>query len=72
MEDICVLKEKYDKGEIKQKELTKDQRIQIGKLYDNEIVEIDKEIKSLDLEIEEYKNKLINIIEKLKNNKKMS
>ncbi len=72
MEDICVLKEKYDKGEIKQEELTKDQRIQIGKLYDNEIVEIDKEIKSLDLEIEEYKNKLINIIEKLKNNKKMS
>ena len=72
MEEICVLKEKYDKGEIKQEELTKDQRIQIGKLYDNEIVEIDKEIKSLDLEIEEYKNKLINIIEKLKNNKKMS
>ena len=72
MEDICVLKEKYDKGEIKQEELTKDQRIQIGKLYDNEIVEIDKKIKSLDLEIEEYKNKLINIIEKLKNNKKMS
>ena len=72
MEDICVLKEKYDKGEIKQEELTKDQRIQIGKLYDNKIVEIDKEIKSLDLEIEEYKNKLINIIEKLKNNKKMS
>ena len=72
MEDICVLKEKYDKGEIKQEELTKDQRIQIGKLYDNEIVEIDKEIKSLDLEKEEYKNKLINIIEKLKNNKKMS
>ncbi len=72
MEDICVLKEKYDKGEIKQEELTKEQRIQIGKLYDNEIVEIDKEIKSLDLEIEEYKNKLINIIEKLKNNKKMS
>ena len=72
MEDICVLKEKYDKGEINQEELTKDQRIQIGKLYDNEIVEIDKEIKSLDLEIEEYKNKLINIIEKLKNNKKMS
>ena len=71
MEDICVLKEKYDKGEIKQEELTKDQRIQIGKLYDNEIVEIDKEIKSLDLEIEEYKNKLINIIEKLKNNKKI-
>ena len=28
MEDICVLKEKYDKGEIKQEELTKDQRIQ--------------------------------------------
>ena len=72
MEDICVLKEKYDKGEIKQEELTKDQRIQIGKLYDNEIVEIDKEIKSLDLEIEEYKKKIINIIEKLKNNKKMS
>lgn len=72
MEEICVLKEKYDKGEIKQEELTKEQRIQIGKLYDNEIVEIDKEIKSLDLEIEEYKNKLINIIEKLKNNKKMS
>ena len=72
MEDICVLKEKYDKGEIKQEELTKEQRIQIGKLYDNEIVEIDKEIKSLDLEIEAYKNKLINIIEKLKNNKKMS
>ena len=72
MEDICVLKEKYDKGEIKQEELTKEQRIQIGKLYDNEIVEIDKEIKSLDLEIYEYKNKLINIIEKLKNNKKMS
>ena len=72
MEDICVLKEKYDKGEIKQEELTKDQRIQIGKLYDNEIVEIDKQIKSLDLEIEEYRNKLINIIVKLKNNKKMS
>ena len=36
------------------------------------VVKIDKEIKSLDLEIEEYKNKLINIIEKLKNNKKMS
>ena len=72
MENINILKEKYDKGEIKQEELTKEQRIQIGKLYDNEIVEIDKEIKSLDLEIEEYKNKLINIIEKLKNNKKMS
>ena len=69
MEDICVLKEKYDKGEIKQEELTKDQRIQIGKLYDNEIEEIDKEIKSLDLQIKEYKNKLISIIEKLKSNK---
>lgn len=69
MEDICVLKEKYDKGEIKQEELTKEQRVQIGKLYDKEIEEIDNEIKSLDLEIEEYKNKLINIIEKLKSNK---
>ena len=69
MEDICVLKEKYDKGEIKQEELTKEQRVQIGKLYDKEIEEIDKEIKSLDLQIEEYKNKLISIIEKLKSNK---
>ncbi len=69
MENINILKEKYDKGEIKQEELTKEQRVQIGKLYDKEIEEIDNEIKSLDLEIEEYKNKLINIIEKLKSNK---
>ena len=69
MENINILKEKYDKGEIKQEELTKEQRVQIGKLYDKEIEEIDKEIKSLDLQIEEYKNKLINIIEKLKSNK---
>ena len=69
MENINILKEKYDKGEIKQEDLTKEQIIQIGKLYDKEIEEIDKEIKSLDIEIEEYKNKLIDIIEKLKNNK---
>ena len=69
MENINILKEKYDKGEIKQEELTKEQRVQIGKLYDKEIEEIDNEIKSLDLEIEEYKNKLISIIEKLKSNK---
>ena len=69
MENINILKEKYDKGEIKQEELTKEQRVQIGKLYDKEIEEIDKEIKSLDLQIEEYKNKLISIIEKLKSNK---
>lgn len=69
MENINILKEKYDKGEIKQEELTKEQRVQIGKLYDKEIEGIDNEIKSLDLEIEEYKNKLINIIEKLKSNK---
>ena len=69
MENINILKEKYDKGEIKQEELTKEQRVQIGKLDDKEIEEIDKEIKSLDLQIEEYKNKLISIIEKLKSNK---
>lgn len=69
MENINILKEKYDKGEIKQEELTKEQRVQIGKLYDKEIEEIDNEIKSLDLQIEEYKNKLISIIEKLKSNK---
>ena len=63
------LKEKYDKGEIKQEELTREQRIQIGKLYDKEIAQTKEDIDDLDIEIEIYKNKLIDIIEKLKNNK---
>ncbi len=69
MENIQILKEKYDKGEIKQEELTREQRIQIGKLYDKEIAQTKEDIDDLDIEIEIYKNKLIDIIEKLKNNK---
>lgn len=70
MENIEVLKERYDKGEIKQEDLTKQQRIEIGKIYDRQIAETEEEIKQLDIEIEEYKNKLIDIIERLKKNKR--
>ena len=66
MIDINILRQKYESGEISQKDLTREQIEKIARIYDDEIEKTKKEIVNIDKEIEVYKQKLVDIIENLK------
>lgn len=48
MIDINILRQKYESGEISQKDLTREQIEKIAQIYDDEIEKTKKEIVNID------------------------
>lgn len=68
MENIAMLKEKFDRHEIDVSSLSIEEAIELEKLYREQILELDSQIDDINIQIEANKNSIRKDLDEMRKN----